>query len=75
MWFPIPETHSSSQQLLGAEKRIYNELIKFKQLKAIRPSENQKDRKTFLNSFVWKDSVLTEADKKRIKSLLVEFRH
>ena len=48
---------------MGVEKRIYDEPIKFKQLEAIRPSENQK----------WEDSVLTEADKKRIESLLVEF--
>ena len=48
---------------MGVEKLIYDELIKFKQLEAIRPSENQK----------WKDSVLIEADNQRIESLLVEF--
>ena len=72
LWFPTLETHSSSQPL-GVEKLIYDELMKFKQFEAIRPSENQKDRETFLNLFAWRNRVLTEADKKRTESLLVEF--
>ena len=72
LWFPTQETYSSSQ-LVGVAKLIYDELIKFKQFEEIQPSENQREHKTFLNSFAWKNSVLYEADKKRTESLLVEF--
>ena len=48
LWFATQETHSSSQ-LVGVEKLIYEELIKFKQFEEIQPSENQKEHKTFLN--------------------------
>ena len=55
------------------EKRIYDELVKFKNLEAIQPLSKKEDRKTFLNAFKWSDSVLSDKDKERTEQLLVEF--
>ena len=55
------------------EKRIYDELVKFKNLEAIQPLSRNEDRKTFLNAFKWSDSVLSDKDKERTEQLLVEF--
>ena len=56
----------------AVEKRIYDELVKFKNLEAIQPLSKNEDRKTFLNAFKWSDSVLSEKDE-RTEQLLVEF--
>ena len=55
------------------EKRIYDELVKFKNLEAIQPLSRNEDRKTFLNAIKWSDSVLSDKDKERTEQLLVEF--
>ena len=57
----------------AVEKRIYDELVKFKNLEAIQPLSKNEDRKTFLNAFKWSDSVLSDKDKERTEQLLVEF--
>ena len=57
----------------AVEKRIYDELVKFKNLEAIQPLSKNEGRKTFLNVFRWSDSVLSDKDKERTEQLLVEF--
>ena len=55
------------------EKRIYDELVKFKNLEAIQLLSKNEERKTFLNAFKWSDSVLSDKDKERTEQLLIEF--
>ena len=50
-WFPTPETTENPSKVSGLEKRIYEELIRFKKRESIRPLDNADDRKTFLDSF------------------------
>ena len=59
----------------AVEKRIYDELVEFTNLEAIQPLLKNEDRKTFLNSFKWSDSVLSDKDKERPEQLLVEFNN
>ena len=72
-WFPTPETTEDPSKLTGLEKRIYEELIRFKKREYIRPLDNVEDRKTFLDSFNWHGSVLTDDEKKKTENLLLEF--
>ena len=72
-WFPTPETNTDTSKMSEVEKRIYDELVKFKNLEAIQPLSKNEDRKTFLNAFKWSDSVLSDKDKERTEQLLVEF--
>ena len=71
-WFPTPETTQDPSKLTGLEKRIYEEFIRFKKRESIRPLDNVEDRKTFLDSFNWHGSVLTDDEKKKTETLLLE---
>ena len=73
-WFATPETTEDPSKLTELEKRIYEELIRFKkrERESIRPLDNVKDRKTFLESFNWHGSVLTDNEKKT-ENILLEF--
>ena len=70
-WFPTPETNPDTSKMSAVEKRIYDELVKFKNPEAIQPLSKNEDRKTFLNAFKWSDSVLSDKDKERTEQLLV----
>ena len=72
-WFPAPETNPDTSKMSAVEKRIYDELVKFKNLEAIQTLSKNEDRKTFLNAFKWSDGVLSKKDKERTEQLLVEF--
>ena len=72
-WFPTLETNPDTSKTSAVENRIDDELLKYKNLGAIRPLSKNEDRKTFLNSFKWSDSVLSDKDKERTDQLLVEF--
>ena len=74
-WFPTPETNRDSSKMSAVKKRIYDELVRFTNLEAIQPLLKNEDRKTFLNSFKWSDSVLSDKDKERPEQLLVEFNN
>ena len=74
-WFPTPETNRDSSKMSAVGKRIYDELVNFTNLEAIQPLLKNGDRKTFLNSIKWSDSVLSDKDKERPEQLLVEFNN
>ena len=57
----------------AVEKRIFDELVKFKNLEAIQPLSENDDKKIFLNASKWSDSVLSDKGKERTEQLLLEF--
>ena len=71
-WFPTHETNPDTSKMSEVEKRIYDELVKFKNFEAIEPLSKNEDRKIF-NAFKWSDSVLSDKDKERTEQILVEF--
>ena len=47
-WFPTPETNPDTSKMSEVEKRIYDELVKFKNLEAIQPLSKNETGKLFL---------------------------
>ena len=72
-WFPTPKTCKPPDRLQGLEKRIYDELSKVQELDQKDPQTNKSYRTKILQRFIWKDSVLNEAEKQQVEDLLVEF--
>ena len=46
-WFPTPETCSSSQNLTGIHKRIFETLVELKQLEKLDPLQSQEEKLKF----------------------------
>ena len=72
-WFPTPETCSSSQNLTGIHKRIFETLVELKQLEKLDPLQSQEEKFKFLSNFNWNKSVLNVEQKSKVEDLLVEF--
>ena len=72
-WFPTPETCKNPTTLKGAEKRIYNELEKVRELKSIDPHINDDYRDQFLQRFKWNESILKADENQQFEDLLIEF--
>ena len=72
-WFPTPETCSSSQNLTGIHKRIFETLVELKQLEKLDPLQSQEEKLKFLSNFNWNKSVLNVEQKSKVEDLLVEF--
>ena len=72
-WFPTPETCSSSQNLTGIRKRIFETLLELKQLEKLGPLQSQGEKLKFLSNFNWNKSVLNVEQKSKAEDLLVEF--
>ena len=68
-WFPTPDpaTHTPIQN------RILREIKELEEIQKLDPNNSEEERKTFLQSFKWDDSQLSEDDKKDIEEILIEF--
>ena len=72
-WFPTPENPGNVTEHTPVQKRIYQELLTFQKLEQLNPQADPESRKTFLDNFDWKDSMLNPEEIALIEDLLVEF--
>ena len=72
-WYPTPETCDDPDKLNKIERRIYDELIKFREAEKLNPTCDDEQRQAFLDNFSWDDSILTELEQQKIEEQLVKY--
>ena len=72
-WFQTPEQPGDPTTYTPIQKRIFDELVELQTLKKLNPQDDEKSRKTFLDSFDWNDTTLTHFERQKVGKLLVEF--
>ena len=72
-WFPTPEHCTDPGTLEGVPKRIYDEIVKRKEMEQLDPARSEAERKLFLSKIPWQRSILTEDEKQQVEDLLIEF--
>ncbi len=72
-WFPTPEDKPDLTKLNGMERRIYDEILEFKEAEGLNPQNSAEEKQKFLDNFVWDGSILNDSEKKRVEQLLVKY--
>ena len=72
-WFPTPDHPGDPATHTPIQNRILREIKELEEIQKLDPNNSEEERKTFLQSFKWDDSQLSEDDKKDIEEILIEF--
>ena len=73
MRFTTPQTCTDVNALSLWQREIHDQILNLQQLKNIDSPRSVKDRETFLRQFDWEKSVLTDNQKSKVQTLLIEF--
>ena len=66
--FPTPKNPGKPEDHTPIQTRILNELNELKDKEKLNPQESTKSRKKFLKRFDWTDTLLTETEKKQLRT-------
>ena len=69
-WFPTPETCQNPELLPQIKPDISDQILHFHGPEKMEPKLNLQDRLTFIESFKWENSVLTEEQRSKVEDLL-----
>ena len=67
-WFPTPENPGKPEEHTPLQARILKELNELKEREKLNPQESTEPRNKFLKRFDWTDTLLTEMEKKQLRT-------
>ena len=74
-WYQTPETCEDPSRLNHIEKRIYDEILKLRELEQLDPTVNVDQRRAFLEQLSWESSQLTPEKQAMVERLLLKYHH
>ena len=72
-WYPTPENCKNPEQLNPLERRIYDEISKFRELEKSDPQSSETDKNQFLQQFHWEKTLFSRSERAEVENILVEF--
>ena len=72
-WYPTPEICDDPSTLNPIERRIYDEILRLRELEKLDPTLDDDQRRAFLEQFNWDDSQLTKEEQAMVERLLVKY--
>ena len=71
-WFPTPEELGDPTTYTPIQQRIYNEILKQKELEELNSQDDENSRKYFLSNFDWSDITLSPDERQHVGELLID---
>ena len=56
-WFPTPEDKPDLTKLNAIERRLHDEILKFKEAESLDPQTSTEEKQKFLGNFIWDGSI------------------
>ena len=70
--FPTPEQPGDAETFTLIKQRIYDELMKLKQLEQLNPNDNEESKTKFFDQFDWTNTTLSPFEKQQNEEILVQ---